>query len=195
MRGRGSTPGRIFGIILILTIIYLLFQVARAGAQAGSGAAPCPRPPVLPPQASMEQWANWQGQLGSWMDCVEGGTAAGLNQVISYGAAISQLARENAELRSRLAAEQGAREALSARVDAVDSKAGTLPPITSPLIQDAVWDLFFAQGGKDWQHNVIATAEADWQSRRRLWAADFTRERQCQFVRAGYVAPGPVACP
>jgi hypothetical protein len=165
----------IVAVLVVIGLFWWMLHPAPAGAQTGSGSPPCPQQP-----------------LEAWQACIEGSTAAALNQVVSYGAAISQLSKENIELRAQLQAERVARETLSARLDAV---AATGPKITPEAIQDSVWQLFFAPGGKDWQHNVIATAENDWQTRHRPWAADFVIERLCQAQRAGFVPAGPTACP
>lgn len=91
-----------------------------------------------------------------------------------------------------------ARLALEARrdADAALAAANQRGVQSEVFVRETMYQTIFGTAaGQDWQHLIIQTAEDDWQSRRRPWAATFTRERACQMVRAGYLAPGKLVCP
>lgn len=89
--------------------------------------------------------------------------------------------------------------ARSVRAETAAANAYTLATQVDGLNKDELFAQFFGtDAGQDWQHIVIQTAERDWQSRSRPFLADFTRQRQCQFGRAGYYPLGPrfrTVCP
>ena len=80
---------------------------------------------------------------------------------------------------------QGRRvETFERRLAALEAR----PRADDQHIRDLMWDQFFVSGG--WSDIVIGRAETLWQSRRRPWAATFTRERTEQVLCLhGYVNP------